>query len=515
MKAWPACLLLLGALCAGAAGEARLRFTRLADLPDSGLRLLLLAGAEADPLPPPAILDGFRESGGTREKLELQSPLEMWRWKQREGRWVDARGNRLILAAVALPTPDRLVDWLPRDEVARLFTGPAAPAARVWAPEELARWLDVFWGVTGLKAEPLTRSCPFALAEAFLFRKSASGPGMACAFRVKASPERWHVVLLEINSDITPANAEKAFVEDLLPSIQSLGRRAVLPGTQPLGVSPPNQSITPREESLRRARESIRNMKGWWAAEGSNTVVLSNIKSGKSQLVDAILEDLETIRPLWEAVVPPWEKDREVAVIRVFGAPEDYVRYVGPEQAWTAGLWVPAHRELAIRPLEEGSALRNRRAVLGVVYHEAFHQYLDEAFMRVQAAPWFNEGYAQLFASFGIIGKRVKLEKDPGAAAILSPLSRAGQLDPAPIFGMDYREFYAGDETARRQHYALAWGLMYFLQEGGRKSEPWRAIPARYAAALRETRDSQAATARALAGVDMKALAEAMRQFYR
>ncbi len=56
---------------------------------------------------------------------------------------------------------------------------------------------------------------------------------------------------------------------------------------------------------------------------------------------------------------------------------------------------------------------------------------------------------------------------------------------------------------------------MYFLQEGGRKSEPWRAIPARYAAALRETRDSQAATARALAGVDMKALAEAMRQFYR
>ena len=512
MKTRQALLLSLAMACT-CLGESRLRFTRAADLPDCGLRLLLPAGAEADPLPPPAIMDGFRETGPTRERLELQSPLEVWRWRQREGRWTDPRGNRVILATASLPAPDWQADWLPRAEVERMLA--VRPAARAaWSPDALARWLDFFWGVPGMKAEPLSRSRPFALAEAFLFRRQAPKAGLACAFRLKAKPERWHFVLVEPAPETGPESAEKAFVEELLPSIQVAARRGPASAVSAPAASA-GKPLTPREESLRRARESIRNMKGWWAVEGSNTVVLSDIKAGKSQLVDAVVEDLEAMRPVWEATVPPWEPEREVAVIRVFGTAEEYVRYVGPEQAWTSGIWVPAHRELAIRPLEEGSVLRNRRAVLGTIYHEAFHQYLDEAFGRLQAAPWFNEGYAQLFASASIVGRRVNLEKEPEAAPLLALLARSGRLDLAALFPMTYADFYRGDEAARREHYALAWGLMYFLHEGGRKAEPWRGIPRRYAAALRDVREPSAATARALEGVDMNALNAAFRQFWK
>jgi hypothetical protein len=506
-------ILLFAALACSCYGDSRLRFTRAADLPDGGLRLLLPAGAEADPLPPPAIMDGFRETGKTRERLELQSPLEVWRWRQREGRWTDPRGNRVILATASLPAPDGPADWLPRAEVERMLS--VRPEARAaWSPGDLARWLEFFWGAPGMKAEPLSRSRPFALAEALLFRRPAPEAGLACAFRLKAKPELWRFVLVEPAPGAAPGAAEKAFVEELLPSIQAAARR----GPDAAASSPAASSgkpLTPREESLRRARESIRNMKGWWAVEGSNTVVLSDIKAGKSQLVDAVAEDLEAMRPVWEAEVPPWEPAREVAVIRVFGTPEAYVRYVGPGQAWTSGLWVPARRELAIRPLEEGSVLRSRRAVLGTIYHEAFHQYLDEAFGRLQAAPWFNEGYAQLFASLSMAGRRVNLDKEPEAAALLALLARSGKLDLAGLFPMTYADFYRGDEAVRREHYAMAWGLMYFLREGGRKAEPWRGVPGRYAAALRDLRDPSAATARALEGVDMNALNAAFRQYWK
>jgi hypothetical protein len=516
VRALPALWLMFGLACAADAADVRLRFTRAAEMPDSGLRLLLPSGAEADPLPPPAIMDGYMEANGKRTPMELQNPLEAWRWKQREGRWVDPRGTRLILAAATLPPPDWKADWMPREEVARLLAvNPSS--GRSWGGDELSRWLGVFWGLPQPPpAERLTRNRPFAMSDAYLFRKPAPAPGLACAFRLKSGPEFWRFVLLEPSPDAKADSVESAFLEDLLPSIQYLGRRAAPSAAFPQGApAPAGKPLAPREESLRRAREGIRNMKGWWAVEGPHTIILSNIKSGKSQLVDAVLEDTEALRVSWEAAVPPWEENREVAVIRIFGTSEEYVRYVGPDQAWTAGVWVPAHRELAIRPLEEGGGLGNRRAVLATVYHEAFHQYLDEAFGRIQAAPWFNEGYAQLFSHVEFAGRRVKVEKDPAAAALLATMAKAGQLDLSRLFALDYPGFYAKDERVRREHYALAWGFLYFLHQGDRKSEPWRALPARYAAALRETRDPAAATGRALAGTDMTALTEAFQQFWR
>lgn len=502
-------------VAAAAAGDVRLRFIRSAELADAGLRLLLPAGAVADPLPPPAVMDGHFERGGVRQPVRLQNPLEVWRWRQREGRWADERGTRLVLASATLAPPERQVNLAPVDEIEPLLG--RSVTGRAWREPDLGLWLSLFWGQPApLKGTPPART-PFAMAEAWLFRKEAPERGLACAFRLKSGPEAWRVVLLEPAVEVDMASAEKAFVEDLLPSIQYLGKRAVPSSAFPRAPAASGGAAedAPREASIRRARESIRNMKGWWAAEGPHTIVLSNIRAGRSQLVDAILEDLEILRTAWEAKVPPWEADREVALVRVFGTAEEYVRYVGPEQAWTSGLWVPMRRELVIRPLDEAGVSRNRRAVLGIVYHEAFHQYLDEAFGRIQASPWFNEGHAQYFASAAIGGRRVRFEPDPQARALLETMARAGSLDPAPLFRLDYAGFYARDERLRREHYALAWGLVYFLREGGKKAEPWASLPDRYAAALKATRDPAAATAKALEGVDLKALAEALRQFYR
>ncbi len=513
----PRLALILIVMAAGASvGEgARLRFARAMDMPESGLSLLLPAGAKPDPMPPPAILEGRREGGGQRERLELQHPLEVWRWKQQEGRWIDDRGNRLILAAPTLAVPVVTSDWLPKEEIPGLLQ-PLAGPGKSWSEAHLTRWLETFWGVSELTAQPLQRGRPFALAEVVCFQADRLGAkGLACAFRLTAVPDRWRIAIMELARETDFASAEKAWLEDFLPAIRPLARRA-LPAAAPAfaeGAGP----ISPMEESRARVRESIRNMKDWWYVEGSNTIVLSNIRSGKSQLVDAILEDLEKLRPVWEALVPPWTPAREVAVVRVFGTEAEYVRYVGPEMSWTSGLWMGSRRELMIRPVEEGSLMRKRRSVLAIVYHEGFHQYLDSAFEGYQAAAWFNEGYATLSGSISFSGKRVTFAKDPPLVAILAQLVRQGRADPARILDLDYAAFYGNDDETRRENYALAWGLLYFLQgePDNRKTASWRGIPAHYATAFRESHDPRAATRQAFDGVEMKAFNKAFQLFWK
>jgi hypothetical protein len=496
-------------------GGGRLRFTRTSDLPESGLKLLLPSGAKPDPLPPPSIVEGVRKEGGKEERLELQNPLEVWRWKQLEGRWIDEKGNRLVLVAPTLSVPEFEGEWAPKDKVAGLLQS-LPDGATSWSAPDMARWLEAFWGVSGLAADPLLRGRPFAIAEAFFFKAALpDGKGLAFAFRLTATPDRWRFALVELARGTDPAAAEKAMREDFLPSIQALSRRPGSTATTPPVVS--NKPLTAFDESRNRVRESIRNMKDWWTVEGANTIVLSNIRSGKSQLVDAILEDLEKLRPVWESMVPPWEHAREVAVVRVFGTAEEYVRYVGADKAWTAGLWVNVRRELMIRPVEEGSLISKRKAVLTAVYHEGFHQYLDSAFGGVAPAPWFNEGYATLFGSTVFSGGRVTFAKEAGAAATLAQLVRQGRADPARILGLDYAAFYGKDDDTRRENYALAWGLMYFLQgeADNRKSDQWRGIPARYAAALKENRDPNQATRKAFDGVDMDAFTKAFHSYWK
>lgn len=505
-------LLLTAAVAAGEG--ARLRFTRAADMPEAGIRLQLPAGAVPEPLPPPNVFDGRRTSGGESERVELQNPLEVWRWKQFLGKWVDERGNRLVLASPTLAVLPDSPPLVPKAEVAPLLSS-LAVSARGWNGRDLERWLEAFWGVSGLKGEALQRGRPFGLAEVFVFSQAGPGDrGAACAFRLNAAPEAWKVVIVMPGPGGDLAAVEKALREDFLPSVEPLSRRAAPAAAAPV---PRSDAGSPREESRQRARESIRNMKGWWYAESENTIVLSNIRSGKSQMVDAILEDLEILRPVWTNGVPPWEPIREMAVVRVFDKPDEYVRYVGPEQEWTAGLFVASRRELAIRSEEEGSAFRKRRALLEIIYHEAFHQYLDVAFDRIQAAPWFNEGYASLYGCVGITGRRVTFEKDPERVSVLVRLAREGRADLEALIGMDYRAFYGGDDQARREHYALAWGFLYFLQgePNNRKAAPFRGVLARYAAALRETRDPQLATRLAFEGVSMAELKKAFQAYWK
>ncbi len=514
---WAAWLTVLIAGAMGAFGAPeRLRFTRQIELPEAGLAFRLPPGSVPDSVPPPTIVPGqLMRSDGVSEKFEAQDPLEVWRWKQREGRWVDERGNRVSLAAPSLAPPPFGAAWMERARVEQAIQALEEPT-RNWGAPELARWLEAFWGVAGLTGEPIRRGRPFVLSELILFRALLrGGTGLAAAFKLTAEPERWRLALIELTPGMDADEAEKALRDDFAASLKRLARRTretVAPAAAPA------DSVTDALAVSRlRVREGIRNMQGWWCAEGTNTIVLSNIRSGKSQLVSAILEDLETLRPFWEARIPPRAPVREVAVVRVFGTEEEYLRYVGPAQAWTAGLWMPMRQELVIRPVEEGSMARRRQAVLSTVYHEAFHQYLDGAFGQVEVAPWFNEGYATLFASVRISGLRVRLEKEAGMAGLLKQMSREGRADPGRILALDYPEFYAASDSARREHYALAWGLLYFLQaeEKNRGADPYRAIPARYREALLAGCDAAAATESAFEGVDRAALKEAFEAYWK
>lgn len=511
-------------LVAAPAGQApgALRFTRSVDLPDTGLRVKLMPEAKEQPLAPPTTYSYTFTQGGRSSKAELYDPAELWRRSQYAGRWATAEAV-LTLAVVRAPLPR----GFPREHVAREDYDRAAAAQQVpdpWPAEALARWAADFVGTTGARAEPVARR-PFKTRELIAFRfDDRAERRLAFAFRLNPAaaglyqaPPTWFFVLLELAPSVRPDQARETVLEDFFSSIELAGaaaRRGPPPAApaRQAGGAPSVELVASREQ----IRDSIRNMTGWWSAETPHYIILSNMKTGSRTLVSALSADLEYLRAACETLMPPVAPIRAVSVVRIFSEPADYVRYVGPDRAWTGGLWVSAQRELVVRPLEEAGSRDQRERILRVVYHEGLHQYLFHAFDQLPVSAWFNEGHAAYFENASIGSRRFVIAESAEYAPLLERQAAGGRLDVRPLLYLSLEQFYAGGDEARRLNYALAWGLVYYLRQAvpAADAQPVGTIPARYLAALADTRDGNRATEAAFREVDPELFAREFAGFW-
>jgi hypothetical protein len=194
----------------------------------------------------------------------------------------------------------------------------------------------------------------------------------------------------------------------------------------------------------------------------------------------------------------------------LFAERDDYVRYVGEAHAWSSGMWMSARRELVLYQQA------NREAMMQIVRHEAFHQYLSHATCMLGAAPWVNEGHACLFEHARVDNKgRVTLPEDPERAPVLlENLETAVALLPY-LLQTDYEAFYDGTQAGRRLKYAMAWGLAYYLHKGVplERVPPHARVLDDYLTALGVSHDQHAATQLAFAEVEMETFQAAFRDF--
>jgi hypothetical protein len=117
----------------------------------------------------------------------------------------------------------------------------------------------------------------------------------------------------------------------------------------------------------------------------------------------------------------------------------------------------------------------------------------------MQAAPWFNEGHAELFEhSFkpSATDESIKFIAPAQLATIAKGnIHNAEEILPL-LMKMNYSDFYSGTQEERMTKYALAWSIAYFLEIGAPevRFKPYETLREDYTKALLKTKDMHEAT---------------------
>lgn len=285
------------------------------------------------------------------------------------------------------------------------------------------------------------------------------------------------------------------------------------------------------DERRAQARASVEALDDWWSMDSEHYIVLSDDPGGE-RAADSLLTALESLRPHYAAYVPPFEKTVEgTSVVRIFRNDEDYIAYL--DDPWltmkpedTTGIFSNGRRELVIRPARRNSSVD----VGAVVRHEGFHQYVFGAWGGVRPSIWFNEGYAEFFASWRPKGNgRFEWTETKWETEMLGRMANSRDFDWSAVLRSlllwDQRTFYNPPlQGGASASYALAYGLVYFLERGAPfvRNKPYRNVMPTYMRVMEETGDAVRATLEAFELGDRAAdtefldrLARDMREFYR
>lgn len=523
-------------LVAIAAAAPLPRFSQQTDLPAYGLTLPVMQSARIDaPMPPEVVR--YQWSDGVRSWTEDRSdPFALWRGLQRVALWHDRFGNELLLAcATHFPpggfehphvTEAEFEAWC-LDGAHQVPEQPSADAMTAWVE---AYDPGVIAGAPRRMQNLSTRirAVEFptqdGAARAWMFQLNARYPGQSDALR------NWFYLRYRAAEAVRDeAGLNRVTRNDLLGGIRTIPMREAGVAA---GVDP-QQRLWPQgrgaryadDPERRRGRESIANLAGWWYMESDHYILLSNDPSAERRAAQ-ILTALESIRACFAAQVPMFRRAEPMTgIVRLFRTDDEFMRYFQESNlplpaARTAGLFSGATRELAVRPGTQGNRMR-------VLQHEAFHQYLFQAWPNCNSSPWINEGSAEFFGSFEYRSNRWTLTEERVVVNGLEALARNRDVDWEELLRTfllwDYPSFYNPQAHIARGtafSYAFSYGLMHFLYRGAPalRNRPYRDILPTYLETLEATRDPVEASIRAFKldgnGDYLKSFARDFREYW-
>ena len=505
------------ALLAATAAQAAVGYGPVKNYPNIGFSFPCLSNAKADPVPMPQAhaYVSQSEDGLTRE--DRFDPFELWYANQCCARWHDAQGNRLIVGRMTHRLPSFSEDVVSRNQFADALSDDdnrVDPESKT----DINEWVATF--VDSTVYEPHTvKLNAFALDSVRVFPCGITNT-LVYAFRPRrignAKNFDWFCVTLQVAVASDPKSLRKQFEEQFLNEISVPSRSSADEGAQSKEVSTlrsgEKQADLSDDPVRTEARKSIENYDTWWFSETEGYVILSDIYSeaGKS-IIREIKATMPAIRNAYAKLVPPLTRDSDLSLIRLFQDREDYVRYVGKDYAWTGGVWMPGRRELV---LTQGN---NKDEMMRTIRHEAFHQYLSCAYCMIPSAPWMNEGHACFFENASADAKgKVSISEDPTfCPALVDNIEQAALYLPR-LLSEDYPSFYSGSADERKLKYAVAWGLVYYLQKGAplERNTPFKTVLPDYASSLAKSHEYGEATKQAFDKIDMSVFQDNFREFW-
>ena len=475
-----------------------------------------LASAISEPIPPPQATPCLVEIDTALFREDRFNPAELWYNTQCCGRWRDPSSNQLIIGRATQIAPDFTEQEVSREQFATWVANDANqinPKQR----EQLNDWVTAFSGHDVTTPQSIALNS-FAL-EDVLFYPTDDPRLLIYAFHPRrvgnAVDLGWFCVILNTISTADPATLRATFEENFigkigLPSGTSKNQIIETSKLSMLrrGEKPPDN---PNHPVRVEARKSVENYDDWWFAETDGYIILSDVATDIGTAVIRELQDrIPTLLQAYARLLPPLTLEPQVALIRLFQKREDYTRYVGAEYAWSGAVWRPARRELVCFLQDGQNMMRTFR-------HEAFHQYLSQAYCMMSAAPWLNEGHACLFESSVVStkGQVVLIEDQEKVDLLLANIDIAVERLPF-LLSASYSAFYNGEVTDRRLTYAMAYGFVYYLHKGAplERNKPFATILPEFASALSRGCTYQEATECALVKIDKKALQECFRTFW-
>jgi len=508
-------LALLGATLAA---HSAVTFGPVKNYPNIGVMFPGLARAKPDPVPLPEAHPYLLVDSDGLLREDRFDPFELWYALECCARWNDDAGNRLVLGRLTHRLPAFEEQHVSRARFAlALAEGEYDLDAR--DDEQINEWVATFVGVPVFKPESLKLN-RFAL-DALLRYPCAASNTLVYAFRPRrvgnAAETDWFCVTLSVPGEPDFVSLRDLFEESFIGQLALPSRADRDEGAeaQHLDVSRKGRRAfdQPNHPVRIEARKSVENYDTWWVAETDGYIILSDVDSeiGKS-LVRDLQDTMPALRQAYQRLVPPLTRENDVSLIRLFQTKDDYVRYVGKENAWTRGAWMPMRRELVL------AQEANTEEMMRIIRHEAFHQYISYAYCMLPPPPWMNEGHACLFENAVVDVKKgkVSLDEDPKRCPLLlANLETAVALLP-DLFLFDYEGFYSGGSAELALKYATAWGLVYYLQKGApqERNTTFKNILPDLAAAIAETRRYPLATAQALETVDLSVFQDNFREFW-
>ncbi len=498
-------------VCATACATPSFRTDR--PYPNLGLKCRVIGGGEPEPLAQPKVYTYTFTRGSESIRKDLFDGRELWYASQHAGQWRDEAGNTFIIGRVLQKMPELntgQMKHIARDEVEKAI----AEVGNQVDPEkqeDLLAWVKAFTGEEPKEIEPL-RVSGMGLAQSSFVPMSSEKAPLVYLFRVKtrlangnASKSEWYAAIIKIADKTAPSKVRKDFEMQFLPAVTAVTRSTSLGSgsVQSKQISAPGKSAFPEHPSRDAAKKSIANSQGWWFAETAEYVFLSNIRSAVGKkIVQDLQKELPVLRAACIKLIPPAEPISDVSVVRIFEDRDEYVKYVGKEREWTAGLWWPAQRELVI--LSHGKDIAK---TMEIIRHEAFHQYLFYASGMKEHAMWFNEGHATFLEEATPLrtGKGLDIPESERIKYVVDNLESVS-LNLEKVLYSPYNAFYSGTQEGISANYATACALVYFFRKGvpATKLAPYAKVMETYQATLMETGNSEAATKKAFEGIDMK-----------
>ncbi len=229
-----------------------------------------------------------------------------------------------------------------------------------------------------------------------------------------------------------------------------------------------------------RVRKSL--LRGWKYEDTENFIVVYN--AGNAAQIKKICRDIEILRTEFTRVFPPKEDMDRISTVRICHDLAEYLAYGG--SLGSAGFWSSDLRELVLFATGKGLSNWTQADTRGVVYHEAFHQYVHDAIGGFEPHMWFNEGFGDYFSGAAIRNGEVAAIRtaDWRLPIVKSALEEDELISWEELLTYDREQFYDDDDVS--MCYAQAWSMIYFLMRAPSVEErsEWKEIIPEYFSTL-------------------------------